>query len=214
MEDNYQDRILMVMKERRESYGSLAKGVNRGKATISRYLAKDHTRTYPSVCDLELIAKYLDVEPHWLICGVGDRHTCRQTINDSIGAGAATVNVYSRADINALMSGHDVNPVEHMAVPTQYAGQFGVMYPLQGPLASIWDCAALISKNEQWQNDDLVFARIGVNAPFDFYTLVMVADKVHVWRGDDTTKNATTVCDVNNLEVLGVAKWGVWKKRS
>ncbi|EEX93770.1 transcriptional regulator [Vibrio orientalis CIP 102891 = ATCC 33934] len=214
MQENYQDRIILVMKERGESNASLAEGIGKGKATIGRYLAKGANRTHPSVEELEDIAAYLNVEPHWLISGIGDRHTKKEAVNKMVEGGAATVNIYHRSDVNSYLEGNSVNIVGTMPVAKEHADCFAVVYPVTGIVSITWDCAALIMNCKQWQNDDIVLARIGSNPAPDFYTLVRIADKVHVWRGEDTTKNAVSVCDESDIDLIGVTRWGIWNKRT
>ncbi|WP_086775777.1 helix-turn-helix domain-containing protein [Vibrio coralliirubri] len=214
MTENYQDRIVALLRELGETNASLAKGVGRGKATIGRYLSKSENRTHPSIDELTDIAVYLGVQPHWLCFGVGDKYTEKQIVNNMVAAGAATVNIYNRADIAELLSTGSTRIIGTMPVPKEHSDCFGVVYPVQGTISHSWDCAALIVRNREWANDDLVLARIGNNPTPDFFTLVRIADTVHVWYGDDTSKNAMHTITESEIDVLGVACWGVWSKRT
>ncbi|MDG3086496.1 helix-turn-helix transcriptional regulator [Vibrio hannami] len=213
MQENYQDRIVALLKERGETNASLANGIGRGKATVGRYLSRSDNRTYPSVEEISDIARYLGVQPHWLAFGIGDKYTDEDTVNKMVTSEAVTVNVYSRADIARFLETGEAPVVTKMPVHKEHSGHFGVVYPAQGNISHTWDCAALIDTSANWVNDDLVLARIGDNPVPDFFTLVKVADTVHVWYGDDTSRNPIHSLPESEIEVLGIACWGTWAKR-
>lgn len=213
MRENYQDRITALLKEKGETNASLAIGIGKGKATVGRYLSKSNNRTYPSVEEITDIANFLGVQPHWLAFGIGDKYTDEDTVNKMVTSEAVTVNVYSRADVAQFLETGEAPVVTKMPVHKKHSNYFGVVYPAQGNISHTWDCAALIIAGQNWANDDLVLARIGGNPTPDFFTLVKVADTVHVWYGDDTTKNPLHSVTEDQIEVLGVACWGTWSKR-
>ncbi|MDC5705144.1 helix-turn-helix domain-containing protein [Vibrio europaeus] len=213
MQDNYQDRIIALLKERGENNASLAQGIGKGKATIGRYLSKSSNRTYPSLEELSDIARFLDVEPHWLCFGIGDKSTDKETINLLSDSEAATVNIYKRTDVQQQLTTGDATAIDTMPVAKEYADCFGVVYPVAGAVSRTWSCYALITKDKQWANDDIVLARIGNNPTPDFFTLVKIADKVHVWYGEDTERNPINTIDEGEIEVIGIVRWGVWARR-
>ncbi|GAB2645386.1 helix-turn-helix domain-containing protein [Vibrio panuliri] len=213
MQENYQDRIIALLKEKGETNASLAIGIHKGKATVGRYLSKSSNRTYPSIEEISEIAAYLGVQPHWLAFGIGDKYTDDATINKMSTSGAVTVNVYSRADVAKFIETGEAPIVTQMPVHKEFGDCFGVVYPAQGSISHTWDCAALILQDKNWVNDDIVLARIGNNPTPDFFTLVKVSDTIHVWYGEDTTKNPIHSITEDEIEVLGIVCWGTWAKR-
>ncbi|MEZ9396742.1 helix-turn-helix domain-containing protein [Vibrio splendidus] len=213
MQENYQDRIASLMKERGENNATLAKGIGKGKATIGRYLSRAENRTYPSLEELEDIAKYLEVEAHWLCFGIGEKHTDIETINSLSDSDATTVNVYRRGDVTEFLETGSAPVFDVMPVKKEHANCFAVIYPVLGHIGKSWECAALIARDRQWVNDDIVLARIGTNPIPEFFTLVKVADTINVWYGDDTSKNPIQAITEDDIDVIGVAYWGTWSKR-
>ncbi|MGF1720714.1 helix-turn-helix domain-containing protein [Vibrio kyushuensis] len=213
MQENYQDRIISLLKERGENNASLATGIGKGKATIGRYLSSSDNRTYPSLEELEDIAKYLGVEAHWLCFGIGDKHTSLETINSLSSSDAVTVNIYRRSDLNTFFDTGEAPVFGTMPVHKKYENCFAVVYHVQGPIAKQWDCAALIARDREWVNDDIVLARIGNNPTPDFFTLVKVSDSIHVWYGEDTTQSPLHTITEDEIDIIGVAYWGTWSRR-
>ncbi|MDA0107589.1 helix-turn-helix transcriptional regulator [Vibrio sp. La 4.2.2] len=213
MTDGYQERISTLLKEKNITNNELAEAIGKGKATIGRYLTKGPTRTYPSIEDLSLIADYFKVQAHWLCFGVGDKHTDAEDITHAANQSAITVAVYNRTEVNALLSGDMPPSIGSIPVPPEYKECFGVMYPVTGSVSYKWDCIALVNPNKPWVNDDIVLARLPGNPYPDFFTLVKVGTIIHVWYGDDTTKNAIHQVSDNDIDVLGVVRWGTWEKR-
>lgn len=213
MDAGYQERIISLLKEHEVTNHELAEAVGKGKATIGRYLTKGATRTYPSIEDLTLIADYFKVQAHWLCFGIGDKHTQAQTLTNAVEAGAAIVKVYNRSQVTPLLLGEDAVFIGSIPVPPEHNNCFGVVYPATGSISYKWDCIALVEQGESWLNDDLVLARLPGNPTPDFFTLVKIGTVIHVWYGDDTTKNAIHQVLDNEIEIIGVVRWGTWSTR-
>ncbi|MBY6198067.1 helix-turn-helix domain-containing protein [Vibrio hangzhouensis] len=213
MNDGYQERITALIKEHNVTNHDLAEAIGKGKATIGRYLTKGATRTYPSIEDLCRIADYFNVQAHWLCFGVGDKHADASEITEAANTGAATVPVYNRGEVNALLKGESVTAVGSIPVSPEHKHCFGVLYPVGGTINYKWDCVALVNREVNWVNDDIVLARLPGNPSPDFFTLVKVGSVIHVWYGDDTSKNAIHQVNDDEIDVIGVVRWGTWEKR-
>ena len=213
MNTGYQERITQLLKEHGVTNHELAEAIGKGKATIGRYLTKGATRTYPSIEDLALIAQYFKVQPHWLCFGIGDKHTHAQTLTNAVNVGASTVSVYTRTEVPRLLSGEQADSVGSIPVPSKHNNCFGVLYPVSGALSYKWDCVALVEQGQEWVNDDIVLARLPGNDYPEFFTLVKIGAVIHVWYGDDTSKNAIHQVMDDEIDVIGVVRWGTWSKR-
>ncbi|GAL29879.1 MULTISPECIES: helix-turn-helix domain-containing protein [Vibrio] len=213
MDYGYQERIVSLLKENKITNNELAEAIGKGKATIGRYLTKGPTRTYPSIEDLALIADYFNVQAHWLCFGVGDKYTEANEITKAASTSAATVSYYSRTEVTKLLETGEAESKGTIPVPPEYKDCFGVLYPVGGTVSYKWDCVALVNRNQEWINDDIVLARLPGNPHPDFFTLVKVGTTIHVWYGDDTTKNAIHQVNDDEIEILGVVRWGTWEKR-
>lgn len=213
MDYGYQERIVALLKANKITNHELAEAIGKGKATIGRYLTKGPTRTYPSIEDLSLIASYFNVQPHWLCFGVGDQYTEPNDLTMAANNSAISVSVYSRTEVDKLLKTGNANSKGSIPVPPEYKDCFGVVYPVGGSVSYKWDCVALVNRDIDWINDDIVLARLPGNPHPDFFTLVKIGTTIHVWYGDDTSKNAIHQVQSDEIEVIGVVRWGTWEKR-
>ncbi|MGR5499953.1 helix-turn-helix domain-containing protein [Vibrio sp. DNB22_10_4] len=213
MDYGYQERIVALLKANKITNHELAEAIGKGKATIGRYLTKGPTRTYPSIEDLSLIASYFNVQPHWLCFGVGNQNTDPSELNMAASSSATMLSVYSRAEVSELLETGTAASKGSIPVPPEYKNCFAVLYPVGGGVSYKWDCVALVNRELEWINDDIVLARLPGNPHPDFFTLVKVGTTIHVWYGDDTSKNAIHQVQDDEIEILGVVRWGTWEKR-
>ncbi|MCJ2377088.1 helix-turn-helix domain-containing protein [Vibrio sp. ZSDZ34] len=214
MDEGYQERITFLLKSTQCTTGELAHAIGKGKATISRYLSKGNNRTYPTIEDLVKIAAFFDVQPHWLCFGIGDQATPAEALNQATKNDASLIKVYRRNDVPDLIESGTATSHVKVPVPCEYSDCFGVFYPISSTVTYKWDCIAIVNRKESWNNDDIVLARLPGNPIPDFFTLVKVGTTIHVWYGDDTSKNAIEHVDDDNIEIIGVVSWGTWKKRN
>ena len=210
---SYQDRIMMVMREQNLTKQSLAERAGRGKATISRYLSTGENKTTPNVDDLKGLAKALNVSPHWLAFGVGERNDSVEQINRMSEVRGARIKVYSRAEAGNHIAGVEARALDEILVDSEYAECFGVEYPVHQSHGARWDCYAVVESGQHWYNEDMVLARLGNNPTPDFYTLIRAADRVIVYYQEDTAKEPIHQGKETDLDIIGVVKWGTWKRR-
>jgi transcriptional regulator with XRE-family HTH domain len=214
MEEGYQERIALLLKNNQCTTSELAKAIGKGKATIGRYLSKGSNRTYPTIEDLVKIADFFKVQPHWLCFGIGNQTTPAAQLNQASNSDASLVNVYKRNDVTDLIETGIASSDVTVPVPNEFSDCFGVFYPLSSTVSYKWDCIAIVNSQVSWNNDDIVLARLPGNPTPDFFTLVKVGSTIHVWYGDDTSKNAIEQVEDGNIDVIGVVSWGTWKKRN
>ncbi|WP_181137479.1 helix-turn-helix domain-containing protein [Vibrio jasicida] len=210
---NYQDRIMMVMREQGLTKQGLAELTGRGKATISRYLASGDTQTIPNIDDLKGIAQALDVSAHWLCFGVGERTDTVEQINQMSEVRGGRIKVYTRAEAGNLIAGGEARAINEILVDSEFANCFAVDYPVHGIVGTRWDCYAVVQAGIPWYNEDMVLARLGNNPTPDFYTLLRTTDKVIVYYQEDTQREPIHQGYEEDLDIIGVVRWGTWKRR-
>lgn len=211
--NDYKVRIAGLMKEKGLNLTDLAEAIGRGKATLSRYLSSGANQTAPGLDEFERMAKVFGVQAHWLAYGVGDRNTPADTLAKLVEGGACLVNVYTRSNVLDYLAGEFVETSLQMPVPVELSNCFGVVYPVVGNLSKVWDCVALIDTARTWVNNDLVLAQLGQDSVPEFFTLVRILDEVHVWYGDDTSKEPAIKTKEGNIKIIGVVSWGTWQQR-
>lgn len=212
-DQNYQERIMMVMREKHLTKQSLAELSGKGKATISRYLSNGDNRTTPNLDDMESLAKALGVSAHWLCFGIGERTGSAEQLNKMSDVGGARIKVYSRAEAGHYIAGEEAKEIDEILVDSQYAQCFGVEYPVHQSHGSRWDCYAVVESGQYWYNEDMVLARLGSSPTPDFYTLIRAADRIIVYYQEDTARDPIHQGKEEDLDIIGVVRWGTWKRR-